>query len=148
MFFAKRWFDRVGDGLDLFLEKHIMHKGSCLCGKITFEIAGDLGENDACHCVNCRKWSGHFLVSANVPRSALNVSGAEYITWYQSSLKVRRGFCSVCGSSLFFDPLDTEKHNWTGIALGALDTPTNTSLEKHIFVAEKGCNPPIYNRAF
>lgn len=115
-----------------------MHKGSCLCGKVTFEIDSELGENDACHCVSCRKWSGHFLVSAAVPRSALSILGANHINWYKSSEKVRRGFCSVCGSSLFFDPLDAGKHNWTGIALGALDTPTQTSLEKHIFVAEKG----------
>jgi extradiol dioxygenase family protein len=51
---------------------------------------------------------------------------------------VRRGFCANCGSSLFWDPLDQQKHNWTAIALGAFDTPTNTKLKQHIFVGEKG----------
>ena len=110
-------------------------KGSCSCASVTFTIAGRLGEPDACHCVKCRKQSGHFFVSANVPRAALTIAGAEHVTWFQSSTKVRRGFCSRCGSALFWDPLERD---WIAIAMGSLDTPTSTHLEKHIFVAEKG----------
>ena len=115
-----------------------MHKGSCLCGAVTFEVEGDLPAPDGCHCVQCRKWSGHFLAGTDVPRGAVSVLGADKVTWYRSSEKVRRGFCSICGSSLFFDPLDREKHDWTGIAMGAFDTPTRTAMAIHIFTAEKG----------
>ena len=115
-----------------------MHKGSCLCGAIKFEVTGKLGASEACHCVQCRKWTGHFLTSTEVQRSALTVDGEENLTWYHSSEKVRRGFCAKCGASLFFDPLDHEKHNWIGISMGAFDTPTETKLALHIFVAEKG----------
>lgn len=115
-----------------------MHKGSCLCGAVTFTVEGDLKPPDACHCSQCRKWSGHVLAGTDIPRSALSVEGVENVTWFQSSEKVRRGFCSICGSSLFFDPLDREKHDWTGVAMGAFDTATGTSLAIHIFVAEKG----------
>ena len=73
-----------------------------------------------------------------MPRRALTVYGMENVTWYQSSAKVRRGFCSICGAALFFDPLDKNKHDWIGISMGALDTPTGTRLALHIFVAEKG----------
>jgi hypothetical protein len=48
---------------------------------------------------------------------------------------VRRGFCSVCGSTLFWDPIGKDV---TAIAMGSLDTPTGTHLAKHIFVAHKG----------
>ena len=115
-----------------------MHKGSCLCGSVTFEVAGELGAPDACHCVQCRKWTGHFLPSTEVPRTALTIDGADNITWYLSSEKVKRGFCSQCGASLFFDPLDQIKHNWIGVSMCAFDTPTQTRLALHIFVAEKG----------
>ena len=115
-----------------------MHKGSCLCGAVTFQVQGDLAPPDACHCIQCRKWTGHVLASTEVPRSALTVHGTEHVCWYQSSVKVRRGFCALCGSSLFFDPLDRAKHDWTGISMGAFDTPTGTHLALHIFVAEKG----------
>ena len=29
-----------------------MHKGACLCGAVTFEVAGDLPGPDACHCAD------------------------------------------------------------------------------------------------
>lgn len=115
-----------------------MHKGSCLCGAIKFTVNGKLDSNDACHCVQCRKWSGHFLVGTEVPRSALTIQGAQHVRWYKSSEKVRRGFCSTCGASLFFDPLEQNKHDWIGVSLGSFDTPTKTKLAQHIFVAEKG----------
>ena len=115
-----------------------MHRGSCLCGAVTFEVAGDLPAADACHCSKCRKWSGHFSAGTDVPRSSLTIHGGDRVTWFHSSEKVRRGFCSTCGSSLFFDPVDKGTHDWIGVSLGAFDTPTNTRTRIHIFVANKG----------
>ena len=113
-----------------------MHKGSCLCGAVTFEVTGELPPPDACHCTKCRKTSGHFYSGSDVPRIALTVHGGENVTWYQSSEKVRRGFCSTCGCPLFFDPI--KKTEWIGVSMGAFDKPTNTKLKIHIFVADKG----------
>ncbi len=112
-----------------------LHRGSCLCGAVTFEVNGDLAGPDGCHCGMCRKHSGHFFASTDVPRTALTVHGAESVKWYQSSDKARRGFCGTCGSSLFWDPA---ARDWIGVAMGAFDTPTATRLAVHIFVAEKG----------
>ena len=112
-----------------------MHKGSCLCGAVRFEAACDLPGPDACHCTICRKSSGHYFASTDVPRSAVVVQGGEHVTWYRSSEKVRRGFCSTCGSSLFFDPVGKD---WIAIAMGAFDKPTCTRLRIHIHVADKG----------
>lgn len=115
-----------------------MHKGSCVCGAVRFVVTGALAAPDACHCTTCRRWSGHVFASSDVPRDAVTIEGEENITWFASSAKVRRGFCATCGSSLFFDPLDREKHRWIGIAMGAFETPTETKLKVHIFVSEKG----------
>jgi hypothetical protein len=112
-----------------------MHKGSCLCGAVTFQVEGDLPPPDACHCRQCRKHSGHYFASTDVPRSALTISGEDKLAWFQSSEKVRRGFCSVCGSSLFWDPVFRD---WIAIAMGAFEEPTATQLKMHIFTAEKG----------
>ena len=112
-----------------------MKKGSCMCGAVRFEVAGELPAPDACHCSQCRKQSGHFFVSTDVPRSALTITGEDKLNWYQSSEKVRRGFCSVCGSSLFWDPIHRD---WIGIALGAFESPTGTRVHIHIHVADKG----------
>jgi hypothetical protein len=112
-----------------------MRKGSCLCGAVSFEVAGELRPPDACHCRECRKQSGHFWVSTDVPRASLTVSGADKLTWFRSSERARRGFCSICGSFLFWDPIGKDS---IGIAMGAFDAPTGTRMGMHIFVEEKG----------
>ncbi len=112
-----------------------LRHGSCLCGAVRFTVSGALPGPDACHCSICRKHSGHFFVSADVPKDALTISGAENISWYASSDRVRRGFCATCGSSLFFDP---PHRDWIGVAMGAFDGPTETKIALHVFVADKG----------
>lgn len=112
-----------------------MHKGSCLCGAVTFTVAGDLPPATACHCTMCRKSTGHYEAGVDVDKSAVTITGGDKVTWFQSSEKVRRGFCSICGSPLFFDPLHLD---WIGVMLGAFDTPTHTKLAQHIYVADKG----------
>lgn len=112
-----------------------MHRGSCLCGAVRFEVAGDLPAPDACHCSQCRKTSGHVWASTDVPKADVTIHGQDSVRWFQSSEKVRRGFCATCGSALFWDPVH---HGKIAIAMGAFDAPTDTHLGKHIFVADKG----------
>ena len=51
-----------------------MLKGSCLCGAVSIEVAGELElPAEACHCTMCRKQTGHFLAGVNVRREALTV---------------------------------------------------------------------------
>ena len=111
------------------------HRGSCLCGAVRLEINGELRGPDACHCSQCRKVSGHYWASTDVPDAQLHISGEEHVRWYQSSAKVKRGFCAICGSALFWKPL---QRDITAVAMGALESPTGTQLAKHIFVADKG----------
>jgi hypothetical protein len=129
--------DLIAQGLqtDKKYRSNLMHTGSCLCKAITYQVDGDLPPPDACHCTQCRKQSGHFWASTDVPKAALTIKGAENVGWYQASEKVRRGFCQTCGSYLFWDPVQRDK---IAIAMGSFDTPTNTYLGHHIFVADKG----------
>jgi hypothetical protein len=115
-----------------------MIHGSCMCKSVRIEIQEPLEHApEACHCTLCRKQSGHFLVGVNVRRTALRIIGAEFVKWYSSSEQVRRGFCSICGSPLFWNPT-MEGYQWTSVMLGCLDTPLDLKIAKHTFVAEKG----------
>lgn len=111
------------------------HKGSCLCGAVKIKVEGDLSDADACHCSQCRKQTGHYLVSTNVPKSALLVEGEDNVRWYPSSDHARRGFCETCGSTLFWDPF---RKDGIAIAMGLFDGPTGAKLTHHIFTADKG----------
>ena len=112
-----------------------MLTGSCLCGAVKFEVEGELPPPDGCHCTQCRKVSGHYWASTDIPRTALKVHGEFNVAWFRSSEKVQRGFCSTCGATLFFDPIGKD---WIAVSMGAFDSPTGTRLAKHIFVADKG----------
>ncbi|MEL6748179.1 MAG: hypothetical protein AAFO79_10260, partial [Pseudomonadota bacterium] len=41
--------------------------GRCLCGKITFKLAPPIDPVVACHCAQCRQWSGHYVAATRVP---------------------------------------------------------------------------------
>lgn len=112
-----------------------MHNGACLCGAVRFAVDGPLHAPDACHCSQCRRQTGHFWASTDVARSALTLHGEEHVKWFSSSPRVERGFCSVCGSTLFWRPVAGSK---IAISMGAFDKPTETQLSRHIYVADKG----------
>lgn len=110
-----------------------MIKGSCLCGEIRFETNAEPQGASMCHCSQCRKQSGGIWSSAYVADEELQISGD--VKWYQTSHAAKRGFCSTCGSFLFWKALDEQT---TSFALGAVEKPTGVTLSKHIFVADKG----------
>lgn len=112
-----------------------IHAGRCLCGAVRFAVAGPLKAPDACHCSQCRRWSGHIWASTNVDRHSLTLEGEDEVGWYASSEKVRRGFCRTCGSVLFWDP---DGHDFVSVAMGAFEKPTGTHLHVHIYMADKG----------
>lgn len=115
-------------------------KGRCLCGGVKFHIVGDdISAPDLCHCVSCRRWSGHAWAGANVPVENLKITDKGSLAWFRATPHARRGFCTTCGASLFWhgDKAPTYKGR-IGFSLGALDTPTGLRLKEHIFAGEKG----------
>lgn len=112
-----------------------MHNGSCLCGAVSFRVEGELNPPDACHCSQCRKQSGHFWASTDVPREQLTIAGDDNLTWFHATERVRRGFCRYCGSFLFWEPIGGAR---VAVAMGAFEAPTGAQLHMHIFVADKG----------
>lgn len=111
------------------------HTGQCLCGAVRFVTTKPLREVVACHCVECRRQSGHFFAATSVADEGLSVEGAGAVTWFKASPEARRGFCATCGSILFWKH---ESEDRTSIMAGAFDKPTGLHLTKHIFCAEKG----------
>lgn len=112
-----------------------MHKGSCLCGSVAFTIDGDLSLPSVCHCGQCRRQSGHFWASTSTHQDNLSFSASDTLSWYRASDIARRGFCSKCGSFLFWQH---NQEDTISISMGALDASTGLKLSKHIFVADKG----------
>ena len=106
------------------------HYGRCLCGAVTFKIKGELRQVLVCHCSQCRRSSGHQWAATAAPVEAIEISCQNTLSWYRSSSKAKRGFCSRCGSSLFWQ-LDGSTS--LSIAAGSLDLPTGLSTQEHIY---------------
>ncbi|MDF0602829.1 GFA family protein [Psychromarinibacter sp. C21-152] len=114
-----------------------MRTGSCLCGDVTYRVTGPMRPVVACHCIQCRKTSGHYVAATSAPREAVEIEGT--VTWYRSSPAALRGFCGRCGSSLFWNGPGTH----LSIHAGTLDGETGLELAGHIFCATKGDYYPI-----
>ena len=108
-------------------------RGQCLCGSVRFEVQGELTDPHACHCGQCRRQSGHFVVGGRGWRAEFKLLEDQALKWFQSSSFARRGFCSECGSVMFWDG----GGETMGINLGCVDQPTGLQLERHIFVDDK-----------
>jgi hypothetical protein len=109
--------------------------GGCLCRGVRYEVRGKLRDVIACHCVQCRRMSGHFVDATACRRGAFTLVKAETLKWYVAVQGFRRGFCSECGSSLFFEEEGGER---VSIAAGSLDTPQGLRIAAHIFAGEAG----------
>ena len=113
----------------------MMHKGSCLCGAVTFEVDAPLRPVIDCHCTQCRKQSGHFWAATSAPHSAFRITRGDGLEWYSASPSAKRGFCRDCGSFLFWQPVGEDRLSF---APGALDGPTGLTTEESIFHEDAG----------
>jgi hypothetical protein len=111
--------------------------GSCLCGGIRYEVAGELGKVVHCHCSMCRKATGAaFRTRAAVAPSAFRfLAGEELLARYPSSRAEVRTFCRVCGATLATYLGDPPEE--IGLPLGTLDEDPAVRPSAHIFVASK-----------
>lgn len=114
-----------------------MLRGSCLCGRIRYEIRGPLGRASHCHCSMCRKAHGAaFGTYARVSRSEFAwLAGEAVVQAYRSSPKVSRTFCGTCGSTLQF--IHDDRPETFALALGTLDDDPGIRPTHHIFVSGK-----------
>jgi hypothetical protein len=112
-----------------------IHKGSCECGAVTYELDGPLRPSVACHCTQCRKTTGHYWSATQVPNDRFRVTRDDGLKWFRSSDVARRGFCTGCGASLFWQH---DEEDATSVGSGTLDGATGIKTAKHIYVADKG----------
>lgn len=76
-------------------------EGSCLCGAVELQVTPTSHNVSACHCKMCKKWGGGPLLAVEC-EGDIEFSGEELIAVFDSSEWAERGFCSRCGSHLFY----------------------------------------------
>ncbi len=106
--------------------------GRCLCGAVSYTAEDVKTEMHSCHCDQCRRWCGASPMAASVVH--VTFSGDEHIGRYDSSAWAQRGFCSRCGSSLFYYLKAMDRYfMW----VGTFDDQTPFRLAGEIYIEEK-----------
>ncbi|WP_296998162.1 MULTISPECIES: GFA family protein [unclassified Thalassospira] len=116
------------------------HQGGCHCGKVRFEIRGQLDNPVMCHCNLCRKLHGHVSAYARFNRKDLHLIEEDGLRWYRMSGKTDRGFCKLCGTGLFWRPVRSRS---MAVMPGTLDDTSQLTMSGQIFCADKGNYYPL-----
>lgn len=106
-----------------------IHNGGCLCGSVRYEAKGPLRDVTFCHCSQCRRQTGLYYATTAVDLSEFRFLSETGLAWYAASTFAKRGFCSLCGSVLFWKP---ERGNYIAILAGSLDDPSVLRAYSHI----------------
>jgi len=111
----------------------ITRLGGCVCGAVRYSVVNDEARPMrgifACHCVECRRQSGHYVAATAASEDALTVTGGDNLTWFAASPEAKRGSLLVWKA---------DGRSSTSIMAGSLDGATGLMIDRHIFAAEKG----------
>ena len=96
------------------------YKGSCHCGRIAFEVEGDLKQVMECNCSLCgKRGSLHWFV----PRQQLRLATPEasLATYRFGPATISHHFCPVCGCAPFGEGADGSGKAMAAINVRCLD---------------------------
>ncbi len=107
--------------------------GRCLCGEVRFVLVPPIRDVVVCHCSLCRRSGTLAGAYTAVVRDGLRLTSRETLAWYVDVNGRDRGFCTACGSTLFWS---SEGAATISVSAGALDGPTGLAVERHIFTSD------------
>lgn len=107
--------------------------GHCLCGDIQFSSELPSLWVAHCHCTMCQRGGGAaFITWVGLTDDHFHIDDPKSrLRWYSSSSGAERGFCSHCGSPLFF-----RSTRWPGeihVTLANFDTAIDRAPQAHVF---------------
>jgi len=105
-------------------------KARCLCGATQFEVQLRNHEVAACHCSMCRRQTSGPLMAIDI--EDIHFVDQQYLSVFNSSEWAERGFCSVCGTFIFWR---TKDHSFANINVFTLEElPDDLDFNLEIYV--------------
>ena len=110
-----------------------MAGGQCFCGAVRFSAELPSKWVAHCHCSMCRRAHGAaFVTWVGMEESRCVIDDEQAcLQWYESSAGAQRGFCTRCGSTVFF-----RSERWPGelhITLANFSDPVDRAPQVHAF---------------
>jgi hypothetical protein len=108
------------------------HTGSCHCGRITFDVEGDIDSALACNCSICSR-KGSLLWF--VPRDRLKLKTPEDAasTYLFNKHVIKHRFCPSCGIHPYGEGKDPQGHAMAAINLRCIENLDLASIPVHHF---------------
>lgn len=108
-------------------------RGSCLCGAVRFDAALPSRWVAHCHCTRCQRAHGAaFVTWAGFEATAVTLHDTlQALRWFIAAEGGERGFCSRCGSPMFF-----RSARWPGelhVARALFTDPIDRAPQAHAF---------------
>lgn len=95
------------------------HRGSCHCGRVKFEVEGEVDGALSCNCSMCRR-RGSLLWF--VPRDRLRVEDETALSTYTFNRHViQHRFCAACGIHAFGEGRDPKGNAMAAINIRCLE---------------------------
>jgi hypothetical protein len=96
------------------------HKGSCHCGRIAFEVEGDIGTATSCNCSICQRKG---ILMWFVPRDQMHLSTSDdaAATYLFNKHVIRHRFCPVCGIHPYGEGVDPKGNAIRAINIRCLE---------------------------
>ena len=116
-------------------------EGRCLCGSVHIRCLAASNRIAVCHCGMCRRWSGGPLFAVEGSGGTVQFDGEDKITVYDSSDWAERGFCSRCGTHLFYRLKANQQYE---LPVGLFGDDAGWVFHQQIFIDEK---PGFYDFA-
>lgn len=109
--------------------------GGCLCGAVRFTAQDVPKEAGACHCEMCRRWTGSALIGVTVPLENVVWEDESHLARIQSSHWAERGFCTRCGSGMFFRvTMESAYSGGIELPIGVFDEADGFEMTNEIYI--------------
>jgi len=97
----------------------MLHRGSCHCGGIAFEVEGEIKGGTACNCSICQRKG---VLMWFVPRDALRLTtpASNMSTYTFNKHVIQHHFCPTCGIHPFGEGADSKGHRMAAVNLRCL----------------------------
>ena len=118
----------------------VERRGHCLCGKVSITAKNAGRDVGACHCRMCRRWGGGPFMEIDCGAD-VDIDGEGTVSVFDSSEWAERGFCSNCGTHLFYRLKESGQHM---VPVGLFEDSASLVFKGQVFIDEK---PDYYDFA-
>lgn len=110
----------------------MIYKGSCHCGRISFQVEGEIDSALACNCSICSR-KGSLLWFAPLEKLKLQTPEESASTYTFNKHAIRHRFCPTCGIHPYGEGVDPKGNAMVAINLRCVEDIDLDRITVHTF---------------